>query len=448
MAGKIPSGASGTRWKRGSISSSGTRSVPLRPAETNGRFRFLLAAYAFSLLPVHTMTFVLLTRLFEMTGTTLAASFLWLAYALPSVVLGPVAGAIVDVRDRKHVLFAINLVRAAAMAGLAFAGTLSLALIYGVVLFNSVLNQFYAPAEMACLPCLLGPEGLPRANSLLFVVQQATMFIGFSSGGGLVALLGVRGALGACAAMSATACALVLFLPAMKVRPAGSDQVRSVLRGRVAEGYRFLASHREILGPFLLLLSGQGILAVIIVNVPAVAAELVRIPASAAGAAIVAPFAAGNLLGAVQVPRLLAAGTPWRRLVESSLLIIGLCLAGLITAVPALSGWLRIASGAAASAVIGAAIIVLLVPARTALLERAPGGFQGRIFGSLAVLVNLVSVVPVIFSGTVAHLTGVRVPLGVLGLACLIGLALSRRRASPRIAPVADLEPEPVRSAL
>jgi MFS family permease len=420
--------------------------VRLRRAETNSRFRFLLAAYIFSLLPVHTVTFVLLTRLFEMTGTTLATSFLWLAYALPSIVLGPVAGAVVDVRDRKQVLFAINLLRAAAVAGLALAGTLSLALIYGLVLFNSVLNQFYAPAEMACLPCLLGPERLPRATSLLIVVQQATMFVGFSGGGGVVALLGVRGALGACAAMSAAACALVLALPTMKVLAAGPDRARAVLRGRVAEGYRYLTRHGEVLGPFLLLLSGQGILAMVIVNVPAVAAEIVRVPVSAAGAAIVAPFAAGTLLGAVRIPRLLTAGASRRRLVETSLLVLGLSLAGLITAVPALSGWLRIAAGAFVSAAFGAAVIGLLVPARTALLERAPGGLQGRIFGSLAVLVNLVSLVPVIFSGTVAHLTGVRVTLGVLGLVCLLGLAFSRRTGGAILAPDADLAAGPVRS--
>jgi MFS family permease len=394
------------------------------------------------------MTFVLLTRLFEMTGTTLTTSFLWLAYALPSIAFGPVAGAVVDVRDRKHVLFAINLVRAAAVAGLALAGTLSLALIYGLVFFNSVLNQFYSPAEMACLPCVLGPERLPRATSLLIVVQQATMLIGFSWGGGLVALLGVRGALGACAAMSAAACALVLLLPAMKAWPAGPDQARAALRGRVAEGYRYLTRHREVLGPFWLLLSGQGILAVVIVNVPAVAAELIRVPASAAGAAIVAPFAAGALLGAVQVPRLLTAGTPRRRLVETSLLVLGISLAVLITAVPALSGWPRIAAGAFVCAAFGAATIGLLVPARTALLEYAPGGFQGRIFGSLAVLVNFASVVPVVFSGTVAHLTGVRVPLGFLGLVCLLGLALSRRKENAVLAPEVDLATGPVRSGL
>jgi MFS family permease len=207
----------------------------------------------------------------------------------------------------------------------------------------------------------------------------------------------------------------------------------------VAEGYRYLTRHHEVLEPFWLLLAGQGLLSVVIVNVPAVATVLVRIPASAAGAAIVAPFAAGALIGAIQAPRLLAGGTRRRRLIESSLLVLGMSLAGLITVVPALSGWLRIAFGATFSAIFGSAIIGLLVPARSALLEGAPGGYQGRIFGSLSVLVNLVSIGPVVFSGTVGHLTGVRVPLGVLGLACLSGLALFRRTA--RAFPVAGVDP-------
>jgi len=51
----------------------------------------------------------------------------------------------------------------------------------------------------------------------------------------------------------------------------------------VAEGYRYLTRHHEALDPFGVLLAGQGLLSVAIVNVPAVATELIRIPAGAAG---------------------------------------------------------------------------------------------------------------------------------------------------------------------
>jgi MFS family permease len=401
--------------------------TPVPPPLRDPRFRVLLASFVFSQLPVHTMTFVLMTRLFEMTGTPLATSAMWLAYALPSVILGPIAGAVVDVHDRKHVLMVINLVRSAAVLVLALSGVMSPTLIYATVLFTSALNLFYAPAEIACLPSLVPVEGLPGATSLLFITQQAAVFVGFSLGGGLVAVLGVPGTLGLSAAMIFVAFIFVLFLPSLRACPAPAAGGPESLRARVSEGYRFLARQRAVLGPFLLLLSGQAILSVLVVSVPAVAAELIRIPVRAAGLAVVAPFAAGALAGAVQVPRHLARNGSARRVLETSLLLIGACLGLFIFVVPAIPGWLRVGSGAALSMVFGFAIIGLIVPSRTQVQARTPGGLQGRIFGSLSVLANIVSVVPVIFSGAFAHLFGVRLPLGLLGFLCLAGLALSRR---------------------
>jgi len=124
----------------------------------NRKFLLLWSSQSLSQFSIHTMNFVLLTRLFEITGSTLSTSFLWMAYALPAVILGPFAGAFVDARDRRELLAIANIIRAIAALCLALSGQVTTVFIYGVVVLYSSLNQFYVPAEIASLPSLLPPE--------------------------------------------------------------------------------------------------------------------------------------------------------------------------------------------------------------------------------------------------------------------------------------------------
>lgn len=379
------------------------------------------------------MNFVLLTRLFEMTGSSLATTLLWLAYALPSVLFGPLAGAVVDAWDRKGLLMAANLIRSGVVLWLAFNGQATIIFIYGVVLVYSSLTQFYVPAEIASLPTLLPPESYARATGFFIITQQAAMLVGFSMGGSLIHFLGFSQTLGLCAGMLILAFVCVLFLPSMKAAPAfssSSSSVSTTFRQAVGRGFMFLKGERAVLAPFLLLLFSQGGMATIIVGVPAIATDLFRVTARLAGLAVVAPFAAGTLIGAALVPKLLAVGWRKKRVVEASLLMMGVFLAMLISALPEIQGWPRIASGAVISLGFGLAFIGIVIPSQTMIQERTPEGLRGRVFGNLSVLANVLAIVPVLFSGTVAQLLGVRFPLGFLGLSCLTGLFLSRRHGN------------------
>lgn len=115
-----------------------------RPLSKNFKFLYLWASQILSQLTIYVMNFLLLLRLFEKTGSTIATSFLWVAYALPAILIGPFAAA-------SH--------------------RTSLFLIYGVALAYSFLNQFYVPAELATLPSVVKKKVLPHANGLFFLTQ-------------------------------------------------------------------------------------------------------------------------------------------------------------------------------------------------------------------------------------------------------------------------------------
>lgn len=410
-------------------------------------FLFLWSSQALALPALHVMTFVLLTRLFEMTGSSLATSFLWLAYALPTIMIGPFVGAVVDAREPKGPLAVSLLVRAAAVLFLAVNGQTPAVLIYGVVLLYSSMNQFTAPAVLASFPYLLTPSFYSRATGLLVITQQSAMLVGFTVGGLSVQGLGAGLTLALCGGALLLALVCVLLLPAMKGSAVGSPAEISgrsaPLVSRMTQGYAFLRERRDVLAPFGMLLAGHGGLAVLFVNVPVIARNLIGIPPRSAGLAIVMPFAAGSLIGAAVVPALLAAGRRKKHLVEAGLGIMAGVLALLVVGLPLMEGWPRIAAGSLLSFCFGLAFLGIVVPSQTMIQERTPGGLQGRIFGSLVLLTNMAAALPVLLSGTMAQLWDIRWPLGSLAIGLLVLLTLSlngrgeafiqARRASGRL---------------
>jgi MFS family permease len=113
---------------------------------------------------------------------------------LPLFVFGPVAGVVVDRMDRRRVMIAADLARAALALGFAAAQAwASLTVIYavGAALFS--VSAFFNAAKRATLPNLArGTDELLAANSLSASTTAATIAVG-SAFGGLIATFAGRG---------------------------------------------------------------------------------------------------------------------------------------------------------------------------------------------------------------------------------------------------------------
>jgi MFS family permease len=100
------------------------------------------------------MLFVALpVYVYQATDSTLATSLMFIAGALPRVLLGSVAGVFVDRFERKQTMVVCNLLLAAAITPLLFV-THSGAfwIIYIVAVLQSAIGQFFGPSENALLP--------------------------------------------------------------------------------------------------------------------------------------------------------------------------------------------------------------------------------------------------------------------------------------------------------
>src|SRR3954454_2734116 len=105
---------------------------------------------------------------FRVTESALAVGLTLMVTAVPSLVVGLLAGVYVDRHDRKKIMIATCLVQAVTVALIAVViGIPSVALIglYVLLLFNAGVKQFFDPAHDSLIPEIASDEELAAANS-------------------------------------------------------------------------------------------------------------------------------------------------------------------------------------------------------------------------------------------------------------------------------------------
>ena len=146
--------------------------------------RLLLGAGLVSMCGDWLLSVGLTYSVYAVTGSTLASAMTMLAAFLPQVLVGTVAGVFVDRWDRRRTMIVTNLLLAAGLAPLVLADTTAhIWVVYVVLVWQSVVEVFFAPAEQALLPRLVEDDGLVTANALNGQVRQLSRLVGAALGG-------------------------------------------------------------------------------------------------------------------------------------------------------------------------------------------------------------------------------------------------------------------------
>ena len=389
-----------------------------KPLLSNPKFRYLWASQILSQLTIHVMNFLLLVVLFNETGSAIAVSLLWVAYALPAILVGPIAAASVDMIDRRKMLIVANLAQAVIILGYAYIHSFSVFLLYGVVIAYSFFNQFYIPAEFAALPSLIKKKNYPAANGLFFLTQQGAVVLGFSIAGLLNQNFGFERTLYICSLFLLLAFISVSRLPKMvpkKKIPKRFDDVFFTFFEEIMKGYNFLKSKPGVYIPFLMMLSLQVVSAVVVVSAPIIALDIFAINIDMAGLFIAVPAGIGAIIASLTIPKLL--NRRWRKItsVKFAMILLACSMFYLSIITPRLEIMLRLSTSMLALMTAGAAFIAFFIPLQTHLQEITPGGLRGRVFGNYWFLVTIATIFPVILSGTISELLGIRVLLFTIG---------------------------------
>ena len=134
----------------------------------------------------------LVVLVFELTGQGTAVAILVAAEIVPVLLLGPVAGVIIDRFSRKHVLIGADLFRAVLVLSLVWPqGTLHA---YAVAAGLASGNAFFNPTVQAVIPVLTTEDQRLAANSVSWSTGRLVQIIASAVAGGLIALIGTDAA--------------------------------------------------------------------------------------------------------------------------------------------------------------------------------------------------------------------------------------------------------------
>ena len=123
---------------------------------------------------------------YEKTGSAFLVGVTLMATAVPSLVVGLIAGVFVDRYDRRSIMIASNLAQAVIVGLIPFLIGVNTALLFVAILVNAGVKQFFDPAYESVIPEIASDEELAAANAFLSIASFGSTAIGFA-GAGLLA---------------------------------------------------------------------------------------------------------------------------------------------------------------------------------------------------------------------------------------------------------------------
>ena len=131
---------------------------------------------------------------FRVTGSALAVGLTLMVTAVPSLIVGLLAGVFVDRHDRKRIMIWTCVIQAVAVGSIALViGLDAIAVpgLFALLLLDAGIRQFFDPAHDSLIPEMASDDELAAANSFLSIAAFGSTAIGFA-GAGLLASIDLR----------------------------------------------------------------------------------------------------------------------------------------------------------------------------------------------------------------------------------------------------------------
>jgi MFS family permease len=186
--------------------------------------------------------------IYRLTGSALLLGTLGFASQLPSFLLAPLAGVLVDRWDRQRVMVVtqtLSMIQSFALAGLTLTNRINVPEVVGLGVMQGIINAFDTPARQSFVIRMVDrKEDLSNAIALNSSMVNSARIIGPSLAGLLIAAVGI-GWCFFCDGVSYLAVIASLLL----MRFAGSDATKASGRGALNEfidGFRYVAGLRSV----------------------------------------------------------------------------------------------------------------------------------------------------------------------------------------------------------
>jgi DHA3 family macrolide efflux protein-like MFS transporter len=414
------------------------------PSNWKTAFFTIWTGQAFSLVGSRIAMFALIWWVTDTTGSATVLALATLFAMLPQIVLGPVAGALVDRWNRRIVMIVADGGIALVSLWLAFlfwSGQIQVWHVYVIMIVRELGGIFHWPAMQASTSLMVPKEHLARVSGVNQAMYGALNIVGPALGALLLSLTAIHNImlLDVLTALLATLPLLFVRVPQPEKAPTGGAAASS-LWAEIKDGARYLFAWRG-----LMILLG---LALVIKVALTPAFSLLPILATqhfggdaGALAGMESAFGIGLVLGGL----LLGVWGGFKRRIMT--VVLGITVMGVSMMVLGLLSPSAFSVGIGALFVLGMSAALVDGPLFAILQGTIAPEMQGRVFMLFGSLVTLSSPVGLAIAGPVTDAVGVQVwyiVAGVLSIASIvIGLTSPalRRLEDYRQAPVGD-EPD------
>jgi DHA3 family macrolide efflux protein-like MFS transporter len=180
--------------------------------------------------------------IFRLTGSALSMGLMLMATAVPTLLVGLMAGVFVDRYDRKRIMIAANLIRAVLVFLIPFLIPFNIAWLYIIVALSSAVGQFFDPAHESVLPEIASEQELAAANSMIAISSFGSTAIGFAASGLIASQFPIQWCfyLDALSFIFSAVCILLIRIAPLQVE--GQTTVAAVARN-LGAGLQFLFQH-------------------------------------------------------------------------------------------------------------------------------------------------------------------------------------------------------------
>ncbi len=387
-------------------------------------FFTIWSGQAFSLFGSGLVQFALVWWLTAETGSATILALATLTALLPQVILGPVAGALVDRWNRRAVMLIMDGATALVTLWLAFLYSIGATEVWhvcAIILVRSAASAFHWPAMQASTSLMVPEQHLSRVAGLNQTLEGVVTIVSPPVGAFLFEVLPLQHVLFIDIGTALLAIIPLLFIPIPQPERGGAgekadDGVASSVWGEMREGFQYIRAW-----PGLMVVIGIGLIVNFLME-PAFSLLPLLVTDHFGGEAtelgwLESAWGVGMLAGGLALS---VWGGFKRRIVTSLVGMVGLG-----------GGILLLGLSPAAALGLGLAGLLLagfMMPTATgpllAIIQASVApGMQGRVLGILGATTWAMSPLGLVIIGPLADLIGVRVPYVVGGaVLALIGV--------------------------
>ncbi|MBL1208455.1 MFS transporter [Geminocystis sp. GBBB08] len=375
---------------------------------------------------------------FQAEGQSISGwvSLVMIAFTIPAVLFGSLAGVYVDRWSKKVVLVMSNLLRGLLVLMIPFCLSIdninqeifSLPFAFWLILFItlsvSTFTQFFAPAEQATIPLIVKKQDLLAANTFYTTTMMGMLIIGFAIGDPLLVLVSNWGKkfsfnYGQELLVGASYVLAGLILIILNTQEKNQDKQTEEKHPfeDIKEGLRYLGKNHRVRNALFQLVILFSIFAALAVLAVRLAETIPGMEASQFGY-LLASAGVGIAIGGTFV-------THQGRMTSHAKLCFwgSIGMAGALTGLSVVTNNLVLAL--TMTVILGFFAALVGVPMQTTIQAETPPEMRGKVFGLQNNAVNIALSLPLALAGVAETYFGLRIVLITLALLAVGGSALT-----------------------